>query len=614
MSQKSWRPGRTLRRNSWLFSKRPIISWFATQKCWTEQKCIEMVKLAEEDYTYRLSKEEFRRYQGQWYLTLNKSGKNAPVRLRPIFELQSQSKTVSTRNQAKNVQNPILSNNVKDGTLLPQVILVGTGTRPKAGGGHECNFFVNCLLQQVWFTADSNLLQPTGVCVDSTLHTSFFLCTMRVLNNVLHSTLAPVSARARFTSSTWSSMSCAWVSVLLLSVPHLAFFRVFLLSLLLFYLNLELNLFLHVVVIGAKIPLALRQMRSLAPWPKTHLSKKKQTDGKAWTDWRPVLWPNQKIPCLWWARWKYRRVIIDITQCVVVASLETDAFMSIVTYFDNLMVRSNLSSRSRKECTQGVSCCSERKKKKRPRSKVVCLKKQIQWILFTGKLKNWDWTLRQETPEMLRMHVVQNWIRERKGQSGGIIQKGEPHERNLCAQFLERNTWGTSLQTDCTSKVAWKASSSWTSTYVLFSLWRRQRHRSVNVYCVFGSFNAQYWAKRIEVRYNGYFEKVQNPLSDLPQPGVVQINELAPVFVHDLDLFATVQKLHETPTILLHHQLFLKRGCSCGWKTARTLRLTENGKTITRTVDNSLLLVVSKLSSHASSISSPTLRTKDQSD
>ena len=40
-----------------------------------------------------------------------------------------------------------------------------------------------------------------------------------------------------------------------------------------FYTNLELNLFLHVAVIGAKKPLALRQLRSLAPWPKTLLSQ-----------------------------------------------------------------------------------------------------------------------------------------------------------------------------------------------------------------------------------------------------------------------------------------------------------------------------------------------------
>ena len=50
---------------------------------WTEQKCIEMDELAKQNHTYHLSTEEFKRYQGQWYLTLNKSGKNAPMRIRP---------------------------------------------------------------------------------------------------------------------------------------------------------------------------------------------------------------------------------------------------------------------------------------------------------------------------------------------------------------------------------------------------------------------------------------------------------------------------------------------------------------------------------------------------
>ena len=52
---------------------------------WTVQKCMEMDELAKQDHTYRLSKEELKRYQGQWHLTLNKSGKNAPIRLRPDF-------------------------------------------------------------------------------------------------------------------------------------------------------------------------------------------------------------------------------------------------------------------------------------------------------------------------------------------------------------------------------------------------------------------------------------------------------------------------------------------------------------------------------------------------
>ena len=44
-------------------------------------------------------------------------------------------------------------------------------------------------------------------------------------------------------------------------------------------------------------------------------------------------------------------------------------------------------------------------------------------------------------------------IREEKGQSGGIIQKGEPHERNPCAPgFEEQPPEETSRQEDCTSK------------------------------------------------------------------------------------------------------------------------------------------------------------------
>ena len=57
-------------------------------------------------------------------------------------ELQSQSKTVSIESQAKNVQNPFLFNNIRDGILLPQVIRGGIGTRPKAGGAHEFNLFL----------------------------------------------------------------------------------------------------------------------------------------------------------------------------------------------------------------------------------------------------------------------------------------------------------------------------------------------------------------------------------------------------------------------------------------------------------------------------------------
>ena len=48
---------------------------------WTEQKCKEWDELAKEDHTYRLTPEDKKGYQGQWYLTLNKAGKNGLVKL-----------------------------------------------------------------------------------------------------------------------------------------------------------------------------------------------------------------------------------------------------------------------------------------------------------------------------------------------------------------------------------------------------------------------------------------------------------------------------------------------------------------------------------------------------
>ena len=89
-----------------------------------------MDELAQQDHTYRLSRHEFKIY---WNLTLNKSGKNGPMRLRSDFRA-----AVSPKNRLHRG---------------------GTGTRPKAGGAHEFNsFFQNCLLQVVSLTVDGDPL------------------------------------------------------------------------------------------------------------------------------------------------------------------------------------------------------------------------------------------------------------------------------------------------------------------------------------------------------------------------------------------------------------------------------------------------------------------------
>ena len=52
---------------------------------WSEQKCKEWDELAKEDHTHKLTPEEKRRYKGHWYLTLNKTGKNGPMKLRSDY-------------------------------------------------------------------------------------------------------------------------------------------------------------------------------------------------------------------------------------------------------------------------------------------------------------------------------------------------------------------------------------------------------------------------------------------------------------------------------------------------------------------------------------------------
>ena len=74
---------------------------------WTEQKCKDMDELAKEDHTYHLTPEEHRRYQGQCYLTLNKSGKNGPMRLRPDFRTTVSLKNRLHRESGEQVEEPI---------------------------------------------------------------------------------------------------------------------------------------------------------------------------------------------------------------------------------------------------------------------------------------------------------------------------------------------------------------------------------------------------------------------------------------------------------------------------------------------------------------------------
>ena len=118
------------------------------------------------------------------------------------------------------------------------------------------------------------------------------------------------------------------------------------------------------------------------------------------------------------------------------------------------------------------------------------------------------------------------WIRERRA-----IRRHHPKRRpSWRARCWGTTTWGNLMTSrlyqqssmEFGDKIC-KLNPNMKQRFIL--LWRRQRHRRSYVYCVFGSFSAQCWARRIEHTYDGYFEKVQNPICDLPRLGTVQINE-----------------------------------------------------------------------------------------
>ena len=98
---------------------------------------------------------------------------------------------------------------------------------------------------------------------------------------------------------------------------------------------------------------------------------------------------------------KDRRVIIDIIPCVVVTSLETDAFVAIVAFIDVVKVRSNLSARSKRRYSR-ISCYSENKKK----TSKGCVSQSSDPM--NTILRKVEELLRRDTSEILRMHLVQN--------------------------------------------------------------------------------------------------------------------------------------------------------------------------------------------------------------
>ena len=191
-----------------------------------------------------------------------------------------------------------------------------------------------------------------------------------------------------------------------------------------------------------------------------------------------------KIPCLWWARRKisscdYRRHPVCrgyksgnrcIHGCRCLCRRQADG-------------KSDL-ARGRRRRYSRNRCYLEKKR----RSKVVYLRLRSN-AFFSMK----SWRIGTERfggthLKILRMHLVQNWIRERKRQSGGIIQKGEPHERNLCApgfeeQPLEENLTTSRLYQQSSVEFGDKICKPNIKLRIIL-LWRCQRQKIACLLCI----------------------------------------------------------------------------------------------------------------------------------
>ena len=111
---------------------------------WTEEKCIEMDKLAQENHSYGPSSEEYERYKKNWCISLNKSGRNAPMKLRADFREAVTIMNRLHRESGEERPEPIPYYNTKGGIRLLLPVPHG-GSGMKTGGAH---FFLkkkNCL-------------------------------------------------------------------------------------------------------------------------------------------------------------------------------------------------------------------------------------------------------------------------------------------------------------------------------------------------------------------------------------------------------------------------------------------------------------------------------------
>ena len=145
-----------------------------------------------------------------------------------------------------------------------------------------------------------------------------------------------------------------------------------------------------------------------------------------------------------------------------------------------------------------------------------------------------------------------------------MIQKCELHERNPCAPRFEERTEDETLQQErCARKVAWHLAK---SVYKLKNVDKGTFFSRIEIKGNAGAHFKIPEEREFLVDSGALMQVLSNkdlsseevetlrrpriPTSMLTANGEVQTNEEAQVFVHDIDIFVTVQVLDHTPAVL----------------------------------------------------------------
>ena len=198
---------------------------------------------------------------------------------------------------------------------------------------------------------------------------------------------------------------------------------------------------------------------------------------------------------------------------------------------------------------------------------------------------------------------------KQEGQSGGIIPKCAPHERNPCSpDFEDRTPEETSRQEEYARRVAWnlarkicKLKAEDRATFYSHVKIKAPvlvfKNTEEHMFVVDPGASMHMLSKKdLSSDENGHFAEVQKPYDG----GDRKQTRRHKCYVHDLYLFVTVQLLEETWAVLSLGKLCSQHGCSYEWK---------NGETPCK-IDNFVPLVVPGLSSSSSSSSSFHIKTE----